>query len=150
MDINVAKKDQEKVDKYQAQARAIRKMYRVRTVPIIIGALGTIPKRLLGYLKDLGVPDMIPPASLTSPSASRPGAEVEWNIYLANPCWCTLYRDGGISNTLIAQCKLGFNCTIVELIPELLKQINSNQYLGVSPRLHMENILNLLNLLYFY
>jgi hypothetical protein len=61
MDQNVASKEQEKVEKYQALATEIRKMYGVRTeiVPIIIGALGTIPKRLPGYLKDLGVPDMI-------------------------------------------------------------------------------------------
>ena len=36
-------------------------IYKVRTeiIPIIVGALGTIPKRLPRYLKSLGVPDVI-------------------------------------------------------------------------------------------
>ena len=57
----MAKKELEKVDKYKALTTEIRKMYRVRTeiVPIIIGALGTIPKCLQGSLKHLGVSDMI-------------------------------------------------------------------------------------------
>ena len=61
IDMIVNKEEHEKVEKYQGLVTKILKMYRVRTEihPIITGALETISKRLPGYLKDLGVPDMI-------------------------------------------------------------------------------------------
>ena len=61
MDQNVAKKEHEKVEKYQALAQEIRKMYKVRTeiIPIVMGALGTVPKRLPGYVGKLGIPDVV-------------------------------------------------------------------------------------------
>ena len=36
-------------------------MYKVNTeiIPIVIGALGTVPKRLPRYLRELGIPDVI-------------------------------------------------------------------------------------------
>ena len=42
-------------------APEIRKIYRVTTdiVPIIIGALGTVPLLLPGYVKQLGIPDNV-------------------------------------------------------------------------------------------
>ena len=60
-DGNVMKKEDEKVGKYEELGSEVRKVYKVRTeiVPIVIGALGTVPKRLEGYLKRLGVPDTI-------------------------------------------------------------------------------------------
>ena len=60
-DGNVVKKEDEKVVKYEALGSEIGKIYKVQTeiVPIIIGALGTVPKRLEGYLKKLGIPDVI-------------------------------------------------------------------------------------------
>ena len=44
---------------YTDLATEIRKMYKVQTeiVPIVVGALGTVPKRLPGYVKQLGIPD---------------------------------------------------------------------------------------------
>ena len=56
-DKRVVDKEQEKIDKYQDLAREMRRLWKVKTkvVPVIIGALGTIPKRLAGYLKEIGV-----------------------------------------------------------------------------------------------
>ena len=50
-----------KVSKYSALTQEILKMNRVKTdfIPIIIGALGTVPVRLEGYLKRLGIPDIV-------------------------------------------------------------------------------------------
>ena len=47
MDKNVVRKEDEKVEKYQLLAQEIRKMHKVNTeiIPILIGTLGTAPKR---------------------------------------------------------------------------------------------------------
>ena len=51
-------REDEKKEKYSQLASEIRAIYKVKTecIPIVIGALGTVPKRLLGFLKDLGIP----------------------------------------------------------------------------------------------
>ena len=53
----VKAKEGEKVEKYQALAREIRKMWGVRTkvIPIVMGVLGTIPLRLKEHLRTIGV-----------------------------------------------------------------------------------------------
>ena len=45
MDMNVVKKEDEKVEKYLQLAQKIRKMHKVNTyiIPVVIGALGTVP-----------------------------------------------------------------------------------------------------------
>ena len=60
-DANVKRKEEENIARYADLATEIRRLYKVRTeiIPIVVGALGTIPKRLKGYLKSLGVPDVI-------------------------------------------------------------------------------------------
>ena len=60
-DANVKTKEDDKIARYIELATEIRRLYKVRTeiIPIVVGALGTIPKRLQGYLKSLGVPDVI-------------------------------------------------------------------------------------------
>ena len=55
---SVAKeKEAEKVEKYQNLARELRSMWEVKTkvVPIVLRALGTVPLRLKGNLKGIGV-----------------------------------------------------------------------------------------------
>ena len=49
------------MDRYLPLAREIRKLHKVKTeiVPVVIGALGTVPKRLPRYLNQLGIPDVI-------------------------------------------------------------------------------------------
>ena len=61
MDQNVDSKEIEKGGKYSELAREIRRDYKVHTekVPVVIGALGTVPKKLAENLKKLGVPDVI-------------------------------------------------------------------------------------------
>ena len=57
-DAGVRAKEDERVEKYQALAREIRKMWGVRTkvIPIVMGALmGTIPLRLKEHLRTIGV-----------------------------------------------------------------------------------------------
>ena len=48
MDYNVKKKEDEKVNNYMPLAAEVRKEHHVKTkiVPVIVGALGTIPRRL--------------------------------------------------------------------------------------------------------
>ena len=61
MDQNVDSKEGEKTGKYSDLAREIRKDYKVHTeiVPVVLGALGTVPKTLAGNLRRLGIPDVI-------------------------------------------------------------------------------------------
>ena len=56
-DARIITKQEEKIEKYQDLAREIRSLWRVKAkvIPIVIGALGTIPKGLNGYLKEIGV-----------------------------------------------------------------------------------------------
>ena len=61
LDHNIVTKQLWKVEKYQKLAAQFRKMHRIQTkvIPVVVGALGTIPERLPGYLKDLGIPDVV-------------------------------------------------------------------------------------------
>ena len=56
-DSGVRENEFEKVEKYQNLARELRRMWEVKTnvVPIVLGALGTVPLRLNGNLKEIGV-----------------------------------------------------------------------------------------------
>ena len=56
-DSGAKEKEAEKVEKYQNLARELRRMWEVKTkvVPIVLGALGTVPLRLKGTLKGTGV-----------------------------------------------------------------------------------------------
>ena len=47
----------EKIEKHQDLAREVQKLWNMRTkvIPIIIGALGTTPKKLSKRLDDLGI-----------------------------------------------------------------------------------------------
>ena len=60
LDKNIVSKENEKIEKYGILAREVRRIYRVSTkiVPVVVGALGTIPRRLGGFLKELGIPDV--------------------------------------------------------------------------------------------
>ena len=54
-------KEDDKVDIYSVLAGGVRRLHHVkpRVIPIVIGALGTVPKRLPKYLEDLGIADVI-------------------------------------------------------------------------------------------
>ena len=68
-DCNVAKKEDDKIRIYQPLAADQLKMYgwkKREIVPIIVGALGTIPKRLGKHLKMLGIPDVIGGLQMTA------------------------------------------------------------------------------------
>ena len=56
-DSRVNAKEMEKIEKYQYLAREVQKLWNIRTivVSIIIGALGTTPKKLSKRLEDLGI-----------------------------------------------------------------------------------------------
>ena len=60
MDKNVVKKEDEKLARYEILTQRIRSLHTVRSevIPIVIGALGTVPNRLPGYLEKLGIPDI--------------------------------------------------------------------------------------------
>ena len=55
-DTAVKSKEEEKLEKYQNLAREIQNLWSVRTqvLPVVIGALGTVPKRLERNLKRIG------------------------------------------------------------------------------------------------
>ena len=56
-DSRVNAKEMEKIEKYQDLAREVQKLWNMRTkvIPIVIGALGTTPKKLSRRLDDLGI-----------------------------------------------------------------------------------------------
>ena len=60
-DSRVNAKEVEKIEKYQDLAREVQKLWNMRTkvIPIIIGALGTTPKKLSKRLEDLGIETQI-------------------------------------------------------------------------------------------
>ena len=60
-DKNVLMKEGEKIERYSPLAVEVRKMHGVETkvVPIVVGALGVVTARLSGFLKELGVPDVL-------------------------------------------------------------------------------------------
>ena len=55
-DNNKKKKSKEK---YQELAREIKRIWKSRTkvVPVVVGALGSVSKKLAGHLKQLGIKD---------------------------------------------------------------------------------------------
>ena len=56
-DARVELKEKEKIDKYQDLAKEFKKLWKVkiRVVPNVIGAIGTIPKGLVGHLESIMV-----------------------------------------------------------------------------------------------
>ena len=60
-DRNVVAKEDEKIAKYSPLALEVRRLYGVSTkvIPVVVGALGVVSKRLEGYLKNLDVPDVL-------------------------------------------------------------------------------------------
>ena len=94
-DSGVKEKEFEKVEKYQNLARELRRMWEVKTnvVPIILGALGTVPLRLKGNLKEhrsrhvnqLNLEVCIAGISKNSKKSIRNVKEKEEEIF-----WCSL------------------------------------------------------------
>ena len=60
-DKNVWERENDKVGRYSPLALEVRRMHGVGTkvVPIVVGALGVVTNRLGGYLKELGIPDVL-------------------------------------------------------------------------------------------
>ena len=60
-DKNVWVKENEKIGKYSPLALEVRRLHGVstRVVPIVVGALGVVSKRLGGYVKELGILDIL-------------------------------------------------------------------------------------------
>ena len=61
MDHHVKEKEVEKIDKYMDLAAEIRRQFRVKAVivPIVLGALGTVPAKLSKSLEKLEIEDVI-------------------------------------------------------------------------------------------
>ena len=60
-DRNVVSKEEEKVAKYKDLAAEVSRMHtvKVEVVPIVVGTLGMVSKNLLGWLKRIGVDDVV-------------------------------------------------------------------------------------------
>ena len=56
-DAKVEVKGNEKIDKYQDLVREVRKLWKAKTkvVPIVVAAVGTILKGLVGHVECIGV-----------------------------------------------------------------------------------------------
>ena len=60
-DKNVAEKEKEKITKYQDLKMEVKRLWkqkRVRVIPVVVGALGSIPKGLQHWLTELGLEDV--------------------------------------------------------------------------------------------
>ena len=53
----ILQKETEKCEKYQDLAREIQRIWKSRTkvVPVVVGALGSVSKKLAGHLRQLGI-----------------------------------------------------------------------------------------------
>ena len=60
-DANVVTKDEEKTRKYKRLATEVSREHSVTTViiPIVVGALGTVSRNLAGWLRRLGIVDVL-------------------------------------------------------------------------------------------
>ena len=60
-DANVRNREDEKVTKYAPLALEVRRLHGVSTkvVPIVVGSLGVVSGRLEGYLKQIGIRDVL-------------------------------------------------------------------------------------------
>ena len=67
-DHNIVSKENEKVDKYIDVASVIRTEHKVNAeiVPLVIGALGTVSKRLKRYIDVVGIPSIIGTAQIST------------------------------------------------------------------------------------
>ena len=56
-DSNVLQKETEKYEKCQGLAREIKRIWKSRTkvVPVVVGALGSVSKKLAGHLEQIGI-----------------------------------------------------------------------------------------------
>ena len=56
-DSKVAEKEDEKIDKYRDLARKVSKLWNVKVsiIPVVIGALGTVPTLLESRIKEIGI-----------------------------------------------------------------------------------------------
>ena len=62
LDHNIVKKEQDKIGKYHDLAQDFRRRRdcsRTKIIPIVVGALGTIPEQLPQYLEEPGIPDVV-------------------------------------------------------------------------------------------
>ena len=58
-DHRVTLKEGEKMDKYLDLARELKKLWNITVIPIVVGALGTIPKGLVKGLKDIEIREQV-------------------------------------------------------------------------------------------
>ena len=58
-DSNVLQKETEKYEKYQNLARKIKRIWKSKgkVVPLVVGAVGSVSKKLAGHLEQLGIKD---------------------------------------------------------------------------------------------
>ena len=90
-DSRVASKEEEKVQKYQDLVRELRKLWqvKVKVVPVVVGALGTIPKALEKHLKEIGTSvrvDLLQKVALLEISA-RILRKDTWDLRLRDVAW---------------------------------------------------------------
>ena len=67
-DFNVVRTEDWKVEKYQDLAFEVRRLHHVETtiLPVVIGALGTVPRRLIRSIEVLGISDIIASTQMTA------------------------------------------------------------------------------------
>ena len=67
-DANVVRKENQKVNNYGKLATEVSRMYKVSTIviPIVVGSLGVVSKRLAGFVKRLGIGDVVGGLQMTA------------------------------------------------------------------------------------
>ena len=68
-DQNIAKTQNQKVDRHQELALGVKRIHqasKVSGIPIVVGALGTISKDARTWQEELGIPDIIGSAQLSA------------------------------------------------------------------------------------
>ena len=73
MDHHVKEKEEEKIDKYMDLAAEVRRQFSVKTVivPIVLGALGTVPAKLSELFEKLEMQDIIGSLQTTVLSSTK-------------------------------------------------------------------------------
>ena len=57
-DSNILQKETEKCEKYQDLVREIQRIWKSKVVPVVVGALGSVSKKLAGHLEQLGIKNL--------------------------------------------------------------------------------------------
>ena len=91
-DFNVVRTEYWKVEKYQDLAFEVKRIHHVETamLPVVIGALGTVQKRLIRSIELLGIGDIITSTQMTALLGTPEILHREMNLWAISHSWDSL------------------------------------------------------------